>query len=105
MSTDPAQVAPPLRLLAVQNDPTDPPALLGEWWAEVGVDVVVLRADAGEPVPTELPDGIDGLVVLGGEMAAWEDHRRPVAARAAQPRRDGRAATASRCSAYASAVR
>jgi GMP synthase (glutamine-hydrolysing) len=66
-----------VRLLAVQNDPTDPPALLGEWWQEVGVDVVVLRADAGEQVPTTLPDGIDGLVVLGGEMAAWEDHRAP----------------------------
>jgi len=66
-----------VRLLAVQNDPTDPPALLGEWWQEVGVDVVVLRADAGEQVPTSLPDGIDGLVVLGGEMAAWEDHRAP----------------------------
>jgi len=66
-----------VRLLAVQNDPTDPPALLGEWWQEVGVDVVVLRADAGEQVPTRLPDGIDGLVVLGGEMAAWEDHRAP----------------------------
>jgi GMP synthase (glutamine-hydrolysing) len=67
----------PVRLLAVQNDPTDPPALLGEWWAEVGVEVVVVRADAGQPVPTEMPDGIDGLVVLGGEMAAWEDHRAP----------------------------
>jgi len=67
----------PVRLLAVQNDPTDPPALLGEWWEEVGVEVVVVRADAGEPVPTTLPDGIDGLVVLGGEMAAWEDHRAP----------------------------
>jgi GMP synthase-like glutamine amidotransferase len=78
MSTDPgAESRLPLRLLAVQNDPTDPPALLGEWWAEVGVDVVVLRADAGEAVPTELPEGIDGLVVLGGEMAAWEDHRAP----------------------------
>ena len=66
-----------VRLLAVQNAPTAPPALLGEWWQEVGVDVVVLRADAGEQVPTSLPDGIDGLVVLGGEMAAWEDHRAP----------------------------
>jgi len=65
------------RLLAVQNDPTDPPALLGQWWEEAGVEVVVVRADAGEAVPTALPGGIDGLVVLGGEMAAWEDHRAP----------------------------
>ncbi len=67
----------PVRLLAVQNDPTDPPALLGSWWAEVGVEVVVVRADDGEPVPPTLPDDVDGLVVLGGEMAAWEDHRAP----------------------------
>ena len=76
MSTEPTATAP-LRLLAVQNDPTDPPALLGQWWEEVGVEVVVVRADAGEAVPTELPPDVDGLVVLGGEMAAWEDHRAP----------------------------
>ena len=76
MSTVPDAGAP-VRLLVVQNDPTDPPALLGGWWAEVGVELVVVRADAGENVPATLPDGIDGLVVLGGEMAAWEDHRAP----------------------------
>ena len=75
MSSD--TTAAPVRLLAVQNDPTDPPALLGEWWEEVGVELVVLRADTGEPVPTTLPADVDGLVVLGGEMAAWEDHRAP----------------------------
>ena len=37
-----------------------PPALLGEWWEEVGVEVVVVRADAGEPVPTSLPTGSTG---------------------------------------------
>jgi GMP synthase-like glutamine amidotransferase len=63
-----------VRLLVVRNDPTDPPALLGAWWAEDGVDVVELKADEGDEVPVTLPDGIDGLVVLGGAMAAWEDH-------------------------------
>lgn len=63
-----------VRLLVVRNDPTDPPALLGEWWAEEGIDVVELKADEGDEVPVTLPDGIDGLVVLGGAMAAWEDH-------------------------------
>jgi GMP synthase-like glutamine amidotransferase len=67
----------PVRLLVVQNDPTDPPALLGEWWEEDGVELVVVRADQGEPVPTSLPAAVDGLVVLGGEMAAWEDHVAP----------------------------
>ncbi|HET7901284.1 MAG TPA: type 1 glutamine amidotransferase [Candidatus Nanopelagicales bacterium] len=67
----------PLRLLVVQNDPTDPVALLGEWWAEVGVETTAIRADLGEPVPTEMPDGYDGLVLLGGAMAAWEDDVAP----------------------------
>lgn len=76
MTTDPTPGAP-ARLLVVQNDPTDPPALLGRWWEEVGIEVVVVRADAGDPLPVTLPDEVDGLVVLGGEMAAWEDHRAP----------------------------
>lgn len=67
----------PLRLLVVQNDPTGPVALLGEWWSEVGVETTVIRADQGEPVPDELPDGYDGLVLLGGAMAAWEDDVAP----------------------------
>lgn len=66
-----------VRLLVVRNDPTDPPALLGRWWAEKGVDVVEVKADEGETVPTELPDDVDGLVLLGGAMAAWEDDVAP----------------------------
>jgi GMP synthase (glutamine-hydrolysing) len=67
----------PVRLLVVRNDPTDPPALLGEWWREVGVEVVELKADEGDAVPTALPDDVDGLVLLGGSMAAWEDDVAP----------------------------
>jgi GMP synthase-like glutamine amidotransferase len=66
-----------VRLLVVRNDPTDPPALLGEWWSAYGAELVELHADAGAPVPTRLPDDVDGLVVLGGSMAAWEDERAP----------------------------
>jgi GMP synthase (glutamine-hydrolysing) len=36
----------------------------------------VRRPDRGEPLPDRL-DGVDGLVVLGGSMAAWEDERVP----------------------------
>lgn len=67
MSTD------TVRLLVVRNDATDPAALLGAWWAEDGVEVVELNADEGDEVPAILPEGYDGLVVLGGAMAAWED--------------------------------
>lgn len=73
MSEQPAGV----RLLVVRNDPTDPPALLGTWWQEAGVELVEVRADAGETVPDVLPDDVDGLVVLGGAMAAWEDDAAP----------------------------
>jgi GMP synthase-like glutamine amidotransferase len=66
-----------VRLLVVRNDPTDPPALLGRWWSDIGVELIEIHADAGAPVPTRLPDDVDGLVVLGGAMAAWEDERAP----------------------------
>ena len=66
-----------VRLLVVRSDPTDPPALLGQWWQEAGVELVEVRADAGEQVPSVLPDDVDGLVVLGGSMAAWEDEIAP----------------------------
>ena len=38
------------------------------------LDVDLRRPDRGEPLPERL-DGVDGLVVLGGSMAAWEDER------------------------------
>ncbi len=39
----------------------------------------VVRPDRGESLPERLDgvDGVDGLVVLGGSMAAWEDDRAP----------------------------
>jgi GMP synthase (glutamine-hydrolysing) len=36
----------------------------------------VRRPDRGEPLPDDL-DGVHGLVVLGGSMAAWEDDAAP----------------------------
>ncbi|MEZ5115446.1 MAG: type 1 glutamine amidotransferase [Candidatus Nanopelagicales bacterium] len=64
-------------VLAIQSDPTDPPGLVGEWLAEVGIAVTVVHAHAGEPVPSTVPDGIHGLLPLGGAMAAWEDEVAP----------------------------
>ena len=69
--------SPRPRVLVVQNDATDPLALLADWWAEVGIDVVEIRADDGEFVPDALPEGFDGLVLLGGSMSAWEDEVAP----------------------------
>ncbi len=64
-------------VLAIQNDPTDPPLLLGHWLAEDGVRVDVVRAFAGDVVPTAVPDGIHGLLVLGGVMGAQDDDVAP----------------------------
>lgn len=64
-------------VLAVQSDPTDPPGLVGDWLAEAGVEVRVIHAYAGDPVPETVPDDVDGLLPLGGAMAAWEDEDAP----------------------------
>ena len=59
-------------LLVVQHDPDGGP---GRMLPHLG-PVDVRRPDLGEP----LPDGLAahrGLVVLGGEMAAWEDDEAP----------------------------
>ncbi|MHB1066252.1 MAG: type 1 glutamine amidotransferase [Candidatus Nanopelagicales bacterium] len=64
-------------VLAIQNDPTDPPLLVGEWLEEDGLRVVVVLACLGEPVPTSVPDGVHGLLPLGGAMGAHDDHVAP----------------------------
>lgn len=64
-------------VLAVQNDPTDPPLLVGEWLAEAGIDVRVVRAVDGEPVPERVPEGVHGVLPLGGAMGALDDHVAP----------------------------
>lgn len=64
-------------VLAIQNDPTDPPLLVGEWLAEDGIHVEVVHACFGEPVPSALPPGVHGLLALGGDMGAHDDHVAP----------------------------
>jgi len=60
-------------VLAIQNDPSDPPQLVGEWLTEHGIELSVIRAFAGEPVPDHVPDGVSGVLALGGEMGAYDD--------------------------------
>ena len=64
-------------VLAIQNDPTDPPLLVGEWLEEEGIRVEVVQACFGAPVPTSVPDGVHGLLPLGGAMGANDDHVAP----------------------------
>ncbi len=63
------------RLLAIQHEEEAPAAWLGEWWAERGLVLDVLRADLGKPIPDTVE--YDGLVVLGGYMGAADDDRHP----------------------------
>jgi len=62
-------------LLVIEHEPDAPPALLGDAASAAGVELRVVRAGEGEPVPASLGE-TDGLVVLGGAMgvadvAAW----------------------------------
>lgn len=62
------------RLLVVQHEPDAPLAWLGEWWADLGLQLDVVRGDLGETVAERFADDrYDGLVVLGGAMGACDD--------------------------------
>ncbi|HET7820990.1 MAG TPA: type 1 glutamine amidotransferase [Ornithinibacter sp.] len=68
------------RLLVVQHEPDAPVAWLGEWWAELGLELDVVRGDLGHPVVERWDDvagSPDGLVVLGGAMGACDDADAP----------------------------
>ncbi len=60
------------RVLVVQHEDDCPPALLGRWLAEDGVELDVRRPYAGDALPADLGDH-DGLLVLGGPMDADQD--------------------------------
>ncbi len=66
-----------MRILAIQNDETDPPHLAGRWLEEQGHEIVVLHAYRGEAVPSTVPADIDALMPLGGHMGALDDHIAP----------------------------
>ena len=55
-------------ILAIQNDHTDPPHLAGRWLMELGFTIQILRADKGEFVPSTVPEGIAGVMPLGGHL-------------------------------------
>jgi GMP synthase-like glutamine amidotransferase len=62
------------RLLVIQPDDTDPPANLGDWLVEAGAELDIVRPFA-QPLP-ELSE-YQGVVCLGGEMGAMDDHKHP----------------------------
>ena len=64
-------------ILAIQNDPTDPPHLVGRWLMEIGFEIRILRAYAGENVPTTVPLDIAAVIPLGGSMGANDEKNAP----------------------------
>lgn len=60
------------RVLVVQHEDDCPPALLGRWLVEDGVELDVRRPYVGDALPPDV-SGHDGLLVLGGPMDADQD--------------------------------
>jgi GMP synthase (glutamine-hydrolysing) len=49
---------------------------MGEWLAEAGLTIDVRRPYAGDPLPDDLTGHL-GMLVLGGEMGAYDDAEHP----------------------------
>lgn len=64
-------------ILAIQNDETDAPHLVGRWLEELGFEIAIIRAYAGEALPITVPQNISALIPLGGHMNATDDHLFP----------------------------
>ena len=75
LSVSPEAVRP--IVLAIRNDLTDPPLLVGDWLGEIGIEIRLICADAGEGVPSTVPDDIDGVIPMGGGMGANDDDLAP----------------------------
>lgn len=63
-------------VLVVQHTAVCPPGRVGAWLTEAGCDLEVVRPYAGENQPSDLSHHA-GLVVLGGEMGAYDDEVAP----------------------------
>jgi GMP synthase (glutamine-hydrolysing) len=63
-------------VLVVQHEDEAPPAWFGEWLTDAGLRLDVRRPYAGDALPRTL-DGFAGLLVLGGEMGAYDDPAHP----------------------------
>src|SRR3954449_6600367 len=60
------------RLLVVVVHDSDPPARLGQWLRDAGMELDERNVAAGDELTGGL-DGFDGLVVLGGPQSALDD--------------------------------
>jgi GMP synthase (glutamine-hydrolysing) len=67
------------RVLVVQNTPAGGLGRFEPWWREAGLDLDIVRAFDGVPIP-DLDDH-DGLALLGGGLMPDDDERGPWLAR------------------------
>ena len=65
-----------MSLLVVQHEAECPPALLGRWLVDEGLELDVRHPYRGDELPADL-GAHDGLVVLGGHMGAYDDGQFP----------------------------
>ncbi|CAB4329180.1 MAG: type 1 glutamine amidotransferase [Actinobacteria bacterium] len=61
------------RVLVIQNEEVDPPALVGEWLTEAGLTMEIVHAYSGELVPESVPEGVTAIMAMGGAMGANDD--------------------------------
>lgn len=64
-----------MSILVVQNDASDPIGLAGDWLA--GFDLITVHAWTDSGVSDRVPEGVSGVVLLGGSMGALDDDRAP----------------------------
>lgn len=62
-------------LTVLRNDATVPAGHLGRIAASRGINVCVVRLDAGDPLPD--PEGVEAVVVLGGAMGVYDTDAYP----------------------------
>jgi GMP synthase (glutamine-hydrolysing) len=65
-----------LPILVVEHEAQCPPGWIGEWLADAGAVLDLRRPYAGDLLPGQ-PDEHSGIVVLGGEMGAYDDAAHP----------------------------
>lgn len=68
--------AAPRTVTVVQHAADIPLDRLTDWWSGL-LTLRVVRPDLGEPLPATLEEVGDGLVVLGGEVSAYDDEAWP----------------------------
>ena len=63
------------RILVVEHQESCPPHLVGRWLEEAGCALEVCRPYAGDALPALT--SYDGVLVMGGDMGAYDDDRAP----------------------------